>query len=144
MAAQIGTSRAQTTALGRMLERTTETRNQTAMCVLTDGPSSIKERTARRLSNPVISQVAEIMLAPKSKTTMSEKYRLVIELIGTRVKRALTAIGSSAVTPGLTGILTHHHPIQSIVPTAVRVESSRVESGISPRQRANRTGPQKR
>ena len=114
------------------------------MWVFTDGPRSIKERTARRLSKPVISQVAEIMLAPKSKTTISEKYRLVIELIGTRVKSALTTIGKSAVTAGLTGILTHHHPIQSIVPTVVRVGRARVESGISPRQRAKSTGPQKR
>src|SRR5574344_10716 len=110
-----GNMMVQTTALGRKIERMVEAKSQTRICCFKEGPMRHNVLRDNLLSRPVTVQVKQIKSAPKRSTMISEKYWETTPPMGTRLKKALTTMGSSAVTEICTGVVIHHKPIQTMV-----------------------------
>ena len=98
MATAIGQKIAATTTFGRKMERTVDARNQTKIWFFIEVPMKQSALTDTRLSRPVVVHVRQMRSDPKSMTAISEKYWLITWEFGIRLKKALTTIGTKAVT----------------------------------------------
>ena len=99
-------------------------------------------RTEMRRSSPVVCHVRHKRSAPRSSTTISEKYWLMTCAAGIRSNTALMTIGSIDVTAISTGRNTHHSAIQTAMPIAAAPFGPNAgESKPSPS--TNATGPER-
>ena len=118
IATAIGQRMAATTTFGRKTDSTTETMSHANTCARIDAPIWQSTRTEIRRSSPVVCHVRHRRSAPKSSTTISEKYWLMTCDAGIRSKSELMTIGSIDVTAMSTGRNTHQSAIQSAMPIA--------------------------